>query len=63
MLKDVVSWLNYAIFDEIAVVLFGAVFLIVVWGVWKLRPDVADKFAHIAVSDDIVDPRKGTQSK
>jgi hypothetical protein len=59
MLKDVVSWLDYSFFDEVAVVMFAATFLAILWGVWRLRPDTAEQFGNIPIQDSVVDPRKG----
>ncbi|MBU6172327.1 MAG: hypothetical protein KGQ60_00895 [Planctomycetes bacterium] len=59
MLKDVISILDYALFDEIAVVLFALSFMAIVWGAWKLRPDAAERFSNIPIEDHVVDPRRG----
>ncbi|MFN7876361.1 MAG: hypothetical protein ACK5PB_13660 [Pirellula sp.] len=59
MLKEVISWLDYSFFDEVAVVMFAAAFIAIIWGAWRLRPESAEKFSNIPLKDHIVDPRKG----
>ena len=39
MLKEVMGKLDYAMFDEIAVVIFALSFIAIVWGALRLRPD------------------------
>ncbi len=57
MLKDVVSWLNYAWFDEVALVIFATCFVaIVVWSL-TLRKETVDRFGSIPLTDEVVDPR------
>ena len=43
MLKDIVSKLDYSNFEEIALVIFGACFLMIVWGASRLKKDAALK--------------------
>jgi hypothetical protein len=59
MLKDVMAKLDYAMFDEIAVVIFALSFIAIVWGALRLRPDSAERFSNIPIQDNVVDPRKG----
>jgi hypothetical protein len=59
MLKEVISWLDYSFFGEVAVVMFAAAFFAIIWGAWRLRPESAEKFSSIPLQDQIVDPRKG----
>jgi cytochrome c oxidase cbb3-type subunit 4 len=57
MLKDVVSWLDYSVFDEIALVIFAACFLaIVIWAL-SLRRESTNRYGAIPLTDDVVDPR------
>ena len=57
MIKDVVSKLDYSIFGEIAIVIFGLSFLAIVWGTLRLRSDSADRFSRIPIEDEPVDPQ------
>lgn len=62
MLKDVVSWLDYSFFDEVALVIFAVCFgAIVVWAM-SLRNETTHKYGSIPLTDDVVDP-KVIQSK
>jgi cbb3-type cytochrome oxidase subunit 3 len=57
MLKDVMSWLDYSFFDEVALVIFAACFVaIVVWAL-ALRRESTHRFSSIPLSDEVVDPR------
>jgi cytochrome c oxidase cbb3-type subunit 4 len=57
MLKDVVSWLDYSVFDEIALVIFAICFFaIVVWAL-SLRRESTHRFGSIPLTDEVVDPR------
>ncbi len=47
MLKEVYLWLDYSFFDEVAVVMFAAAFIAIIWGAWRLRPESAEKFSNI----------------
>ncbi len=58
MLKDVVSKLDYSNFDEFALLLFAATFLVIVWGAFRLSKDATDRFSAIPLSDSIQDPFK-----
>jgi hypothetical protein len=51
--------LDYAMFDEIAVVIFAMSFIAIVWGALRLRPDSVERFSNIPIQDNVVDPRKG----
>jgi len=57
MLKDVVSWLDYSVFDEIALVIFAASFIAVVIWALTLRRESTERFGAIPLTDDVVDPR------
>jgi hypothetical protein len=59
MLKEVMGKLDYAMFDEIAVVIFALSFIAIVWGALRLRADSAERFSNIPIQDHVVDPRKG----
>lgn len=59
MLKEVMGKLDYAVFDEIAVVIFALCFIAIVWGTLRLRPDSVERFSNIPIQDNVVDPRKG----
>jgi hypothetical protein len=59
MLKEVMGKLDYAVFDEIAVVIFALCFIAIVWGTLRLRSDSVERFSNIPIQDNVVDPRKG----
>lgn len=59
MLKEVMGKLDYAMFDEIAVVIFALSFIAIVWGTLRLRSDSVERFSNIPIQDNVVDPRKG----
>ncbi len=59
MLKEVMGKLDYAMFDEIAVVIFALSFIAIVWGALRLRPESVERFSNIPIQDHVVDPRKG----
>jgi cytochrome c oxidase cbb3-type subunit IV len=59
MLKDVISKIDFSLCDEVAVVLFAISFFAVIWGVFRLRSDSAERFSDIPINDHVVDPRKG----
>lgn len=54
MIKDVVSKLDYSIFGEIAIVIFGLSFLAILWGTSRLRSDATEKFSRIPIDDEPV---------
>jgi cbb3-type cytochrome oxidase subunit 3 len=57
MLKDVVSWLDYSFFDEVALLIFAACFIgIVVWAL-TLKRETTHRFGSIPLTDDVVDPK------
>jgi len=63
MLKDVVSKLDYSVFDEIALVIFALCFgAICLWAL-TLRRSTVDRFSEIHLSDEVVDPRPHPNSK
>jgi hypothetical protein len=57
MLKDVVSWLDYSWFDEVALVIFACSFIAIVVGAMMLRKESVDRFGSIPLTDDVVDPK------
>lgn len=57
MLKDVVSWLDYSFFDEVALLIFAACFVAVVIWALSLRRDTTHRYGSIPLTDDVVDPR------
>ncbi len=61
MLKDIVSKLDYSNFEEIALVIFGFSFLLIVWGAMRLTNDSAMRFSSIPIEDTVVDPWKGAK--
>ncbi len=61
MLKDIVSKLDYSNFEEIALVIFGVCFLIIVWGTTRLTKDSASRFGSIPIEDAVVDPWRGVK--
>jgi len=63
MLKDVVSKLDYSVFDEIALVIFALCFgAICLWAL-TLRRSTVDRFSAIPFSDEVVDPIPHPNSK
>lgn len=57
MLKDVVSWLDYSVFDEIALLIFAVSFVAIVIGALSLRRESTERFGAIPLTDDVVEPR------
>ncbi len=51
MIKQLTSFLNYAIFAEIALVIFAAVFLTVVIRTLLIRDDITNEQAKIVLQD------------
>lgn len=63
MLKDVVSKLDYSVFDEIALVIFALCFgAICLWAL-TLRRSTVDRFSAIPLSDEVVDPKPHPNTK
>jgi cytochrome c oxidase cbb3-type subunit 4 len=56
MLKDVVSWLDYSVFDEVALVMFAACFAAIVVWTASLRKESTHRYSSIPLSDEVVDP-------
>lgn len=56
MLKDVVSWLDYSFFDEVALVIFAVCFIAIVAWAMSLRKETTHKYGSIPLTDDVVDP-------
>jgi hypothetical protein len=57
MLKDVVSWLDYSVFDELALVIFAGCFVAIVAWTASLRRESTHRYGSIPLSDEVVDPR------
>ncbi len=57
MLKDVMSWLDYSVFDEVALVILGVCFVGIVIGALMMRRETAKRFSSIPLTDDVVEPR------
>jgi cbb3-type cytochrome oxidase subunit 3 len=57
MLKDVVSKLDYSVFDQIALVIFAICFLAITFWAVTLRRSAVDRFSAIPLSDEVVDPK------
>ncbi|MBU6236182.1 MAG: hypothetical protein KGQ51_00045 [Planctomycetes bacterium] len=57
MLKDVVSWLDYSVFDELALVIFASCFVAIVAWTASLRRESTHRYGSIPLSDEVVDPR------
>ncbi len=57
MLKDVIRALDYSLSAEWALVLFVMAFALMTYGVMKLKPSSAERFASIPLSDKVEDPR------
>jgi hypothetical protein len=56
MLKEVVSRLDYSLFQELAMVLFGLSFLLIGLGTWWLGRETSIRYSSIPLNDDLVDP-------
>ncbi|WP_153556917.1 hypothetical protein [Roseimaritima sediminicola] len=57
MLRDLVSQLDYSLFAEGALALFFLAFVGVLFSTFRLSRDAAERFAAIAISDRVEDPR------
>jgi cbb3-type cytochrome oxidase subunit 3 len=57
MLKDVVSWIDYSFFDEIALIIFAVCFLAIVAWALSLRKETTHKYGSIPMNEDVVDPK------
>ncbi len=58
MLKEVISKLDYSNFEELAIVLFGLSFFLIVFGALWLTREATDRFSQIPLADRVIDPRK-----
>jgi hypothetical protein len=58
MLKEVICKLDYSNFEELAIVLFGLSFLLIVFGALWLTREATDRFSQIPLADQVVDPRE-----
>jgi cytochrome c oxidase cbb3-type subunit 4 len=56
MLKDVVSKLDYSVFDQVALVIFAICFLAISFWAVTLRRSAVDRFSAIPLSDEVIDP-------
>jgi cbb3-type cytochrome oxidase subunit 3 len=57
MLKDVVSKLDYSVFDEVALLIFAGCFVAIsVWAL-LLRRSTVDRYSAIPLCDEVVDPK------
>ncbi len=57
MLKDVIRALDYSLSAEWALILFVLAFALMIYGVLRLKPSSAERFASIPLSDNVEDPR------
>ncbi|QEG39564.1 hypothetical protein [Roseimaritima ulvae] len=57
MIRDLVSYLDYSICAEWALGLFFAAFTGIVFSAFRLSRDASERFAAIAISDQVEDPR------
>jgi len=57
MLKDVVSWVDYSLFDLIALLIFATCFFAIVAWTLSLRRETTNRFGSIPLTDDVVDPK------
>ena len=57
MLKDVVSKLDYSVFDEIALVIFAVCFVAISFWAVTLKRSTVDRFSAIPLRDEVVDPK------
>lgn len=62
MIKDVISKLDYSIFGQVGIVLFGLSFLAILWGTSRLKADAAERFSRIPIDDEPVDPKSPKHS-
>jgi cbb3-type cytochrome oxidase subunit 3 len=63
MLKDVVSWLDYSFFDEVALIIFAVCFIAIVAWAMSLRKETTHKYGSIPLTDDVVDPKPSLSSQ
>jgi len=63
MLKDVVSWLDYSFFDEVALIIFAVCFIAIVAWAMSLQKETTHKYGSIPLSDDVVDPKVNQNSQ
>jgi Mn2+/Fe2+ NRAMP family transporter len=52
MLKDIISKLDYSHFDQMAIVLFGGVFIAIVLAAMWLHPEAANRFRQIPIANE-----------
>lgn len=57
MIKDLVSFLDYSSFAELALTFFVGTFLLIFIGALRLSRSATEKFAAIPLSDRVEDPR------
>lgn len=62
MLRDVVSKLDYSVFDEIASVIFAVCFVAISFWAVTLKRSTVDRFSAIPLRDEIVDPKSQPSS-
>ena len=63
MLKDVVSWLDYSVFDEVALLIFASCFIAIIAWTITLRRESTHRFGAIPLSDEVVDPKYQRNTK
>ncbi len=56
MLKDVVSKLDYSVYDQVALVIFAICFVAISFWALTLKRSTVDRFSAIPLRDEVVDP-------
>ena len=56
MLKDVVSKLDYSVYDQVALVIFSICFVAISFWALTLKRSTVDRFSAIPLRDEVVDP-------
>lgn len=57
MLKDVVSKLDYSVYDQVALVIFAICFVAISFWALTLKRSTVDRFSTIPLRDEVVDPK------
>ncbi|MEI6525886.1 MAG: hypothetical protein WCP62_07635 [Planctomycetota bacterium] len=57
MLKDVVSKLDYSVYDQVALVIFAICFVAISFWALTLKRSTVDRFSAIPLREEVVDPK------
>jgi len=57
MIKDLVCAIDYSDCAELALLLFAASFVVILFGAMRLSREASSRFASIPLSDEVKDPR------